>query len=56
MILENLNNKNSSRGRKRAFMKFTGKLVMGVLIDIVLMDPTNSITTIVEGVASLFSK
>jgi len=56
MILENLNNKNSSRGRKRAFLKFTGKLVVGVLIDIVLMDPTNSITTIVEGVASLFSE
>ncbi|AES78128.1 putative chromatin regulator PHD family [Medicago truncatula] len=55
MILEILNNKNRSRGRKRAFMKFIGKLVVDVLIDIVLMDPTNSITTIAEAIASGFS-
>jgi len=55
MVLENLNNKSRSRGRKRAFMNYTGKLVVDVLIDIVLMDPTNSIITIVKGVVSLFS-
>ena len=45
---------NKSRGRKRAFMKFTGKLVVTMLIDLVSMDPTNSITTIAEAIASRF--
>ncbi|XP_058756817.1 uncharacterized protein LOC131630040 [Vicia villosa] len=53
MILENLNN-NKSKGRMRSFMKFTGKLVVNVLIDIALGDITNSISIITEALVSGF--
>ena len=35
-------------------MKFTGKLVVKLLIDVVLMDPTSFMATIVEVAASGF--
>jgi len=54
MVLQSLNNNKRSKGRKRAIMKFTGKLVVKLLIDVVLMDPTSFMATIVEVAASGF--
>jgi len=57
MIIQNLNKNNHkrSKGRNRAFMKFTGKLVVKLLIDVVLADPASFVLTIAEAVASGFS-
>ncbi|XP_058741062.1 uncharacterized protein LOC131613406 [Vicia villosa] len=51
--VENLNSK--SKGRKRAVMKFTGKLALNMLLDIATGDVSNSISTIVEAIEALAS-
>ncbi|KAL5057121.1 hypothetical protein RYX36_028725 [Vicia faba] len=58
MILHeiSLNNNNRSKGRTGSFFKFTGKLAFNVLLDIVTGDITNSMSTIFEGISSLFSE
>ncbi|MCH80131.1 hypothetical protein A2U01_0000893 [Trifolium medium] len=61
MILESLNdNKETtsttrSNGKIRSFMKFTGKLAVNILKDIVVGD-ISSIHTVVEAIASSFSE
>ncbi|XP_045797308.1 uncharacterized protein LOC123891479 [Trifolium pratense] len=50
MIPENLK-KRPRRRRMRSFMKFTGKLVVNIAIDLITGDITNSISTIVEALA-----
>ena len=55
LYLQILNDNKKSKGRKRALMKFTGKLVGKLLIDVVLMDPTSFVSTIVEAGLQVFS-
>jgi len=62
MILEmlvNTNNNNKSKGRKRSFLKHTGRLALSLLIDLATGDISNSISTIstiIEAVATGLSE